>query len=225
MTQKTAATDVASFLRENPDFFNQYPDILTEIRLKPKSSKHTISFAEHQIAYLRDRINELEQKMVELLKFGLENDALLVKYHKMALTLIHANSLPALFESVYDIIRTDFDLPYVAIRLWPQEKTLLVGAEFETVTDVPRRYIEQQKAPYMGSIDSLPCKPEFAQWLWVTPEEIGSVALVPLRYAGKTLGALLIASSDKTKFSQQMGTLFLEQMAEQIAAAIHKLLL
>ena len=66
MTQKTAATDVASFLRENPDFFNQYPDILTEIRLKPKSSKHTISFAEHQIAYLRDRINELEQKMVEL---------------------------------------------------------------------------------------------------------------------------------------------------------------
>ena len=222
MDQKITTADVIAFLENTPDFFAQHPDILAKIQIKSADSDQTISFADHQIAYLRDKMAELEQKMIELLEFGLENDELLTKYHKMAIALIRAKTLSELFESVYQIVKADFALPHVAIRIWPETGTLQVGSEFDPINDIAKKYIEQQKTPYMGALTALPCHTELADCFLVPADKIGSVALVPLRNAEKVIGVLLIGSDDKTKFGQQMGTLFLEQMAEQVAAAISK---
>jgi len=213
---------VIRFLEQNPAFLNQHPDVLVKLQWTDSSSGNAISFAEKQIAHLRQKIHELESKFLELIQFGNENDDLLTKYHTMSLRLIRANTLSGVFESVYDVIRQEFSLPHVALRVWLADQTLQVGPEFESVNDLLRRSIEQMSAPCIDRFSALPYHETLAGWLWEEPANIGSAAIIPLRENNVTFGALLIGSPELDRFSRQMSTVYLEQMAEHIAAAIVK---
>ena len=213
---------VIDFLQKHPDFLNQHPEVLLKLEWTDSSDGSTISFAEKQISYLRQKITGLERKLMELVQFGNENDDLLAKYHTLSLRLIRANTLTNVFSSVYEILRQEFNLPYVAIRVWQIDRTLQIGPEFETVNDLLRRCVEQMQAPAIDRFSALPYHEILADWLWEASKKIGSAAIIPLRDNNITLGALLIGSPDSEHFSRQMSTVYLEQMAAHIAAAIIK---
>ena len=49
-----SAGAIAEYLRANPDFFNEYPDLLTDIKV-PHASGDAISLVERQLTALREQ--------------------------------------------------------------------------------------------------------------------------------------------------------------------------
>ena len=73
--------DVARYLHDHPEFFDQYADMLALVTLPDPHSGRAISITEKQLFNLRDKVRTLESKLVELIGFGEENDAIGGKVH------------------------------------------------------------------------------------------------------------------------------------------------
>ena len=68
------AAAVAEFLKNNPQFFADYADVVAEIFVPHPHGGHAIPIAERQILTLREKNNELEARFKELVSYGTEND-------------------------------------------------------------------------------------------------------------------------------------------------------
>ncbi|HEX6829873.1 MAG TPA: DUF484 family protein, partial [Burkholderiales bacterium] len=68
--------DVARFLQEHPEFFEEQAELLAKIHLPHPLGGRAIPIAERQLLALRDKNKVLEDKLRELIRFGEDNDAL-----------------------------------------------------------------------------------------------------------------------------------------------------
>jgi uncharacterized protein len=87
--------DVAGYLKEHPEFFEAYADMLSEIYLPHPHGGRAIPISERQILTLREKNKQLESKLRELIEFGEENDAIGDKVQRLAIALITAPDLAA----------------------------------------------------------------------------------------------------------------------------------
>src|SRR2546421_4711064 len=110
--------DLARFLRANPQFFEQNPELLESIHVPHPYGGRAIPLAERQTVALREKVRLLEGKLGELIRFGEENDAISEKVHRLAVALVGARDFPALAHSLYFHLREDFAVPHVALRVW-----------------------------------------------------------------------------------------------------------
>ncbi len=110
--------EVASYLQDNPQFFEQHADLVANMVVPHPHSGRTISITERQMLALRDKNKQLESKMGELLQFGEENDAISEKMHRLAVAMIVAKSFQSLLHTLNFHLRDDFAIPHVAVRLW-----------------------------------------------------------------------------------------------------------
>ena len=74
--------DIASYLQEQPQFFENHAEMLAGIAIPHPYGGRTISLSERQMLALRDKNKELEKKLHELMAFGKENDELQNKVHQ-----------------------------------------------------------------------------------------------------------------------------------------------
>src|SRR5258707_15180952 len=102
------ADDLARFLRANPQFFDQNPELLESIRVTHPYGGRAIPLAERQTVALREKVKLLEGRLAELIHFGEENDAISEKVHRLAVGLVGARDFPALAQSLYFPPRGDF---------------------------------------------------------------------------------------------------------------------
>ncbi|MHB0992261.1 MAG: DUF484 family protein [Burkholderiales bacterium] len=207
--------DIARYLAAHPEFFEQYPHLLTDIRISHPFDGRAISIAERQILNLRDKIALLETKLAELLRFGEENDQISVKLQRIAVALIAAHDLPALLQSLYLNLREDFSIPYSVVRLWHTESD---GVEFSAVSDTVKDWVVHMPHPQCGAY----LHPDALSWFGETAA-LRSYAAIPLKYR-HTSGVLLLASEDPQRFYPQMGTLYLQRLGELIGAGIERIL-
>jgi len=56
-------------------------------------------------------------------------------------------------------------------------------------------------------------------WFGEAGQHLRSFAYLPLRANGQTIGLLVLASEDKERFYPEMGTLFLQRIAETLGSA------
>ncbi len=61
------ADDVARYLRENPDFFESYADMLAEITVPHPHGGRAIPLSDRQMLGLREKSRALESRLTELL--------------------------------------------------------------------------------------------------------------------------------------------------------------
>jgi uncharacterized protein len=206
--------DVALYLRTNPQFFDQHPELLEKISVPHPYGGRAIPLAERQTVALREKNKVLEGKLGELLQFGEENDALSEKVHRLSVALAGARDFPALSASLYFHLREDFAVPHVALRVWGKS----VPADFDEaqpVDDAQRRQAEALGAPQCGPAAGSP----FVAWFREAGEHLRSMALVPL---GQTavFGLLALGSEDPKRFFPEMGTLYLRRIGELCAAGV-----
>src|SRR5581483_4493296 len=109
------ADDVARFLQENPVFFEQYADLLSEIYIPHPHGGRAIPLAERQVLALRERARALETRLAELLQVGEENDAIGEKMHRLCVALLAGPDLPGALAALYYNLREDFAVPHVAL--------------------------------------------------------------------------------------------------------------
>lgn len=206
--------DVARFLRSNPKFFEQHPELLDSIRVTHPYGGRAIPLAERQTVALREKARNLEGRLGELLQFGEENDAISEKVHRLAVALVGARDFPALAQSLYFHLREDFAVPHVALRVWGKSVPLDFR-EAQAVTEAQRR-----EAEAMGTPQCAPAQTSaFLPWFDASAEHLRSLAFVPLGETG-VFGLLVLASEDPQRFYPEMGTLYLRRIGELCAAGV-----
>jgi len=80
---------VSEFLKDNPDFFNKYPDILSELKI-PHDHGAAISLVEKQVSVLREQNQQTRKRLHELIEIARQNEELARRMHQLALTLMDA---------------------------------------------------------------------------------------------------------------------------------------
>jgi uncharacterized protein YigA (DUF484 family) len=206
--------DVARFLRTNPKFFEQHPELLETIRVTHPYGGRAIPLAERQTVALREKARVLEGRLGELIQFGEENDAISEKVHRLSTALVGAPDFAALAHALYFHLREDFAVPHVALRVWGKS----VPVDFDesgAVNDVQRSQAAAMGAPQSGPAAGNP----FVPWFGEVAEHVRSLALVPL---GQTapIGLLALGSEDPQRFFPEMGTLYLRRIGELCAAGV-----
>ena len=199
------AKDVAQFLRSNPQFFDQNPQLLETIYVPHPHGGRAIPLTERQIVSLREKVKALETKLGEFVRFGEDNDAIGEKVHRLSLALLGAKDASAATQALHFHLREDFSVPYVALRLWTSDD---VSAEL-------RDQAESMGSPQCGPAAGNP----FLPWFQEAQEHIRSMALVPLGQT-RTIGVLALGSEDPQRFFAEMGTLYLRRIGELAAGAL-----
>ena len=210
------ANDVAQFLRSNPQFFDQHPQLLESIVVPHPHGGRAIPLTERQIVSLREKVRVLEARLGEFLRFGEDNDAIGEKVHRLSLALLGAKDFAAAAQALYFNLREDFAVPHIALRVWG--RPLPAGAdavEAVPVADEQRHQAETMGAPQCGPAAGSP----FLSWFREAQEHIRSVALIPLGET-RTLGLLALGSEDPQRFFPEMGTLYLRRIGELTAGAL-----
>jgi len=208
------ANDVAQFLRTNPQFFDQHPQLLEAIYVPHPHGGRAIPLTERQIVSLREKVRLLEAKLGEFVRFGEDNDAIGEKVHRLSLALLGAKDFASTVHGLYFHLREDFAVPHVALRVWG--RSLLEGTVEGSPVDAELRdKAETMGAPQCGPAAGSP----FLPWFREAQEHIRSVALVPLGQT-RTIGLLALGSEDPQRFFAEMGTLYLRRIGELTAGAL-----
>jgi len=207
--------DVARYLHDHPEFFDQYADMLALVTLPDPHSGRAISITEKQLFNLRDKVRTLEAKLAELISFGEENDAISGKVHGLAVALAAAPDQAAVVRALYSHLGGAFAVPHVTLRLWGAGQG--DGHEFDAVADAAKAFAANLPRPACG----VAAGQESVAWFGEAGAHLRSMAQVPLREAGGVcFGLLVMASEEPHRFYPELGTLYLERIGEMASAAL-----
>jgi uncharacterized protein YigA (DUF484 family) len=211
-------TAVAEYLKQNPQFFEDYADVIAEIFVPHPHGGHAIPIAERQILTLRDKNHELESRLRELIRFGAENEVTGEKLHRSTLALFAAPDLETTLAVLYHSLKEDFGVPEVAARVWGKVPEQSYLPELAATSAEIREYAGQLGTPYCGH------SPPFEAREWFERGAgLASFAAMSLR-TSQTFGLLALGSPDPQRFHAGMGTLFLTRLAELASVAAGRFL-
>lgn len=205
--------EIARYVATHPEFFEQYPHLLTDLRLSHPYEGRAIPIAERQILQLRDKIVLLETKLSEFVQFAEENDQISQKMHALTLDMLAAQMFEDLVSQIYHHMNENFALPYVALRVWCMDLPITECAPCDASL---KQWVHDMSQPLCGAN----VHAEVLSWLGNNDEPC-TFAVIPLRVTGQAnaLGVLVLASTDTQRFFLDMGTLYLQRLGELVAAA------
>ncbi|HMC13487.1 MAG TPA: DUF484 family protein [Gallionellaceae bacterium] len=198
--------DIANYLQDHPQFFEDHAEMLAGIVIPHPYGGRTISLSERQLLALREKNKALEKKLHELLAFAKENDELQLKVHQFNCALFGARHLDALQDAILYQLRERFAVPHAALNLWEVSPP---SAEMLTFADQTPQPVCMHRAMY-----------DTQAWFGESAEHLRSFAYLPLRNSEHSIGLLILASEDQQRFYPEMGTLFLQRIAEIASSAL-----
>jgi hypothetical protein len=207
---------VAKYLRQNPGFLEQEPELLKYLELSHTSGP-AISLIEKQVQYLRSENESQEQRLNQLIQVASDNEKLMYRLHRLTLELMSEGDLPSFFDRLSKALLEEFNADILNITLF--------GLKVEAGPKTPMFHISrddpemQQFQDYLEKGVSV-CgrlnrnKRDYlfgsrAQW-------VQSMVLVPVGDDGM----LAIGSSDPARFYPGMGTLFLDLLAQVVSSRL-----
>ena len=205
---------IAEYLTRHPNFFNDFPSLLADIKVPHPHGTHAISMSERQLLSMRDKVRMLENKLAELIQFGEENDGISEKLHALTLALLTARAPDELVAVLNSHLREGFAVPHYALRVWnlPQDEALDMT---DPISAAGRDLVEGMGQPVCGPL----AVDEASDWFGEVSPHLRAFACIPLRH-GETIGLLVLASEEANRFYAGMGTLYLERLGQLIAAAL-----
>ena len=218
------ADQVAAYLAQHPDFFERHPNLLGGLTLADPQNGRAISLLERQVQLLRDRTRLLEAQLAEMVRHGHDNDARVARLAAWARTLLRAHDPLDLAPAAVAEIKTSFDIPYAALRIFAPLASLASLDCARPVSEQAIRLATSMNAPYCGTNIAF----EPAAWLQSDPAaegQVRSLAMIPLRReaGAAAFGLLVLGSPDLERFTSAMGTEFLVRVGELASAALARL--
>ena len=218
------ADDVALYLKDNPGFFEEFSELLTQISVPNPHGGKAIALSDRQVLALRDENKALRAKMGELIQFGEENDSIGDKMHRLSVALLQASDLASVLATIHLNLRDDFAIPHTALRIWRDGTDSGDGSvvEFAAVSDRIQDYAAGLAEPFCGPSGNV----EAAAWFGEAAPHVRSVAHIallepgPAGTPGPCYGLLALGSEDVLRFYPDMGTLFLKRLGELASAAL-----
>ncbi len=210
------AQEVARYLKDHPEFFEEYADLLSTINIPHPHGGRAIPLSERQILSLREKCRMLEGKLRELVQFGEDNDSISDRLHRTMLGLLAARDVCSLLDSLYENLRRDFAITAVTVRAWPNASEARRD-EFADISAEARVFADSLSDAYFSAQPMF----ESAQWLPAPQAELSSLVYLPLR-AENTFGLLVLASEDPKRFTPDQGTLYLTRLSEAVCTALRR---
>lgn len=218
MSATLDSTSVATYLADNPNFFEEHAGLLGQVKLSSPLTGKAVSLQERQMEVMRDKYKALELRMSELVRLAQDNAAIANKFHAWTQGLLHARHDTAVARALVDGLSTHFGVPQATLRLWnvaPEH----AGAWFaQGVSDDARIFANSLLAPYCGSNHDF----EAVRWL-DDAAAVRSTVILALRSGGSAFGLLIMGSPDPERFTDSMGTDFLIHIGETASAALASL--
>ncbi len=210
------ADDIADYLSKHPGFFNDYPDLLAEIKV-PHASGGAVSLVERQMALLREQNQQTHKQMHELIEIARQNEELARRMHQLGLTLMDAADQKEIFSTLYDNLSRNFHADRVSVRLFadPAFVDTFAGEEFagkDTREESLFKTIIKKREPLCGRM-------KLQQQVFLFGDdgnEIASSVMVPL-HSTDWGGILAIGSFDPDRFQPGMGVELLANMGEVLS--------
>ncbi|TXH46158.1 MAG: DUF484 family protein [Burkholderiaceae bacterium] len=220
--QETPVTEqqMIEYLQQTPEFFVRHAELLSQVRLSNPHGPRAISLQERQADMLRDRIRSLEQRMMEMIRHGAENESIGLKLHRWTESLMRTREAAELPGTMVEQLQKQFHIPQAAVRVWNADPAYIFCDFAQGVSEDIKLFAESLPQPYCG----LNLGVEVIKWL-PKPEEVQSMAIVPLRASqdGKVFGLLLLGSPDPTRYAPDMGIDFLVRIGELAGAGLSRL--
>jgi len=211
---------VADFLTRHPNFFNDFPAVLTELHIPHPHGTHAVSMSERQLIAMRDKVRMLENKLAELIQFGEENDAISDKLHALTLALLAAATPQDLVAALALHLREGFAVPHHALRAWNLGTGSVPGLT-DPVAPAARDRVAAMAQPACGAL----AVGDAAGWFGEMSPHLRAFACIPLRPAAAAapVGLLVLASEEAKRFYPGMGTLYLERLGQLVGAALARM--
>lgn len=220
MNAPLSAESVARYLQQHPEFFEHHADLLAVMSVPNPHGGRAISLHERQLALLREKHRHMEMKLAEMVRRAQENDAIGDKLQTWTRQLLLAVDPPALAAAVIDGLKAVFNVPQAGLRLWGVREAHQSMPEAAPVEVEAIRLANGLARPYCGPR----AHPQVARWL-PDPPNVRSMALLALRKGADpdAFGLIVLGSGDIERFSSDMGTAYLERIAETSSAALSRL--
>lgn len=216
--QPIDSPEVAAYLRRNPRFLHDYPDLALGL-VVPREEGRATSLASYQLDVLRDKNRELNKRLHELFHNAQENERLTVRTHQLVLALMRAHSAPETIKTMVASLSEDFQGDLVRVLLHDAVADL-DGADWLNVLPrdaaalAPFAEFFANGEPLCGRLQAEKLEVLFGPRM----HEVQSCALLPLGERG----LVAIGSHDGNRFYPGMGTLFLRLMGDSLLAALER---
>ena len=219
--------DVEDFLRQNPDFFTNHPELVSELKVPHPNTGSAVSLIEHQVELLRQQNTKTQKRLDELVQIARENDRLSKNIHLLTMDLMGARNLIDVFSIIDESLRKDFSADAICVRILAQPKSAKLegrkefASEAAVAAELTKHFGRQIKE---GKAICGRAKTEQKKILFDDQgDKVASLAFIPLKF-DKNVGLLAIGSFDEKHFHSGMGTLFLHQMGKVISKTISRFL-
>jgi len=210
------ARDIVDYLRANPGFFNDHPELVAVLRI-PDRHHGAVSLVERQIAVLREQSRKSKKHLHELIQIARRNEELARRLHRLSLSLIDAAEPKDIFATLYASLIKSFRVHRVTVRLFadPAGADIIAGDEFAGA-DCPEqilfRSIIDSRLPVSGAMEP-------QQRAFLFDDDILSAVIVPLH--GKSWsGVLAIGSLDTDRFRPVMGMELLSHLGDVLSSVL-----
>lgn len=217
-TEKLGAHEVAAWLRRQPKFLQQFPDLALSL-VVPREDGPAASLASYQLDVLRDKNRELSRRLHDLYAISQENERLAVRTHQLTLALMRQDNPAGVVRAMAATLSEDFSGDLVRIVLFKEVPGL---GEEEWLQVIDRG--DKLLAPFADALkDGEPLcgrlHPDKQALLYgARVDDVQSSALLALEGAG----LVAVGSQDANRFYPGMGTLFLRMMGEAFEVALRR---
>lgn len=197
-----AAHVVYDYLQDHPEFFQQYPQLLSSLRL-PHQQRGSVSLVERQLELQREKIQALEDDITRLMSVARQNEQIFLAFNQLQAQLYQAKTLQDAQDSLQQFTDAMPQVQQCRLLCFNDQQS---AAEFQLL--LSRRL--NQQGIYLGRLNK-----EEQQGLF--PPQIHSVALILVSSAEQPLALLAFGSEQDDHFQPAMDKLFISHLATILA--------
>lgn len=201
-----AASVVADYLQQHPDFFQHYPELLPLLRL-PHQQRGTVSLVERQLELQREKIHLLQEDITRLMSVARQNEHIFLALNALHIAAHQAKSLTDVQQALQAFADAMPQVKYC--RLLGLEQP---GADLSPYQLLLSRRLQQQPV-YLGRLN----KEEQHD---IFPAKVHSVALLRIDQQDTPLAILAFGSELDDHFQPEMDVLFLRHLVTLLALVL-----
>ncbi|MCX2979529.1 DUF484 family protein [Halieaceae bacterium IMCC14734] len=209
---------VREYLKQHEDFFERHPDMLDYLHISHGSGS-AVSLVEKQVSVLRERNIEMRKRNNNLTNHARTNDSLFANTRTLVVALLEAKSRAELAAAFNHAMKNDFEVEYTSFILFGDPADSSEGCRIESSDSAN---IEIGSMLKNGKATCGTLRREELSYLFPAADSIGSAAVMPL-VAQTELGVIAVGNSNPSYYTSNMGTMFLNHVAEVLVRLLPKL--
>lgn len=199
---------VEEYLRDYPDFFKSRPGLVDKLSLTHQE-QGAVSLVEIQLRRQREKIQELEEEITQLMSLAAQNDKTFYEFMQLQESVLKCTTIDELIECISEKAVTLGLKGYVKLIDCPDTRSYI---RYDNWHRFATNHFNGKDA-YLGRLRKADRELLFGEQ---SVPELGSYVVLSLN-KHKPLGIIAFSSEDGGHFQPNMDTLFLRHLALVVA--------